>query len=46
MYTVAVLWRQTRFDVTKNEEMETLWISLAYYGSTLIFRCTLPKRRC
>ena len=26
--------------------METLLISLAYYRSTLIFRCTLAKRRC
>ena len=35
----------TAFDVTKNEEMETLLIS-AYYRSTLIFRCTLAKLRC
>ena len=45
-YTVAALCRQPRFDVTKDEEMETLLISLAYYRSTLIFRCTLAKRRC
>ena len=43
MCTVAVL---QRFVITKNEEMETLLISLAYYRSTLIFRCTLAKRRC
>ena len=43
MYTVAVL---PRFDITKNEEMETLLVSLAYYRSTLIFRCTLAERRC
>ena len=32
--------------VTKNEEMETLFISLAYRRNTLIFRRTLAKRRC
>ena len=45
-YTVTVLYRQARFDVRKNVEMETLLISLAYYRRTLIFRCTLAKRRC
>ena len=28
----------------KNEEMETLLISLAHYCSTLIFRCVLASR--
>ena len=37
IYAVAVRYRQARFDVTKNEEMKTLLISLAYYRSTLIF---------
>ena len=32
--------------VTKKEGMEIFLISLAYYRSTLIFRCTLAKRRC
>ena len=43
---LCALWLYCRDLMTKNEETETLLISLTSYRSTLIFRCTLAKRRC